>query len=488
MTSSMGPTDNTDNFSTITEISNQSPISEKRPGFDLNASVRRRRRPLPRISTMITQHLQLDDTLVEEAQFRNRIAWFSVPLTGLAYFWFSWSDNEYDSPLKTSLPISVTAILMILGATRLTDASTNGERFLVIMAVVFIFVVSIGLMSIVSSSCFHCVYLAASNAVESKHHSILQDQDKYSTFDLLFFSVDEDDHKMLACRGCVSSVVSLFVAGRNKLGLSFFRREKKEKIMELYVPDHGLRQEYMGDLVAWYIHWANENVSSDVKAFNNKVAEALADHGHLAAENLTEVLKDFLCSPASRVDNPDPVRFLEDLKTGRFTGEEGVFNNISTSALQRIMRGDILDQLGASVCFMLRFALFVPTDYSLEATPISPNHLFPSMNEEGMKTKDISAELPGVILVGMDQDVDRDSATMGRLRTLMDVYTQFPFQDDPIYFDTKAEYLAFYRWELVRLLIPYSQKIETQCLTPSFLPCVYRNQQSRTTGTFQRGC
>lgn len=169
--------------------------------------------------------------------------------------------------------------------------------------------------------------------------------------------------------------------------------------------------------------------------------------GHFTSENLTDTFKELLCSPASRVDKPDPVQFLKNLERPRFSGEDT--SSMSVSELQAIMRGDILKDLGVSICFMLRFALMVEDDPLLEYKPISHTQIFPSMHEQDMQTTDVTFELPGIVIPGIDQDIDVNGNNINRIRGLMDVYTKFPFEDDPHYFQSKAEYFAFYRWELV---------------------------------------
>lgn len=105
-------------------------------------------------------------------------------------------------------------------------------------------------------------------------------------------------------------------------------------------------------------------------------------------------------------------------------------------------------EMGAPVCFMLRFALFVPADYELESKPIQYTTLMPSMNEEQMRSADYSTALPFLITPGLDQDIDVNSRDMNRFKSLMDIFTRFPYEKKKLYFSTKDEYMAFFRWEL----------------------------------------
>jgi hypothetical protein len=56
---------------------------------------------------------------------------------------------------------------------------------------------------------------------------------------------------------------------------------------------------------------------------------------------------------------------------------------------------------------------------------------------------------PGIVLPQIDQDIDPTGDEILRFRKIMGVFTQLPFEDKTLYFDSKAEYLAFFRWELV---------------------------------------
>lgn len=48
----------------------------------------------------------------------------------------------------------------------------------------------------------------------------------------------------------------------------------------------------------------------------------------------------------------------------------------------------------------------------------------------------------------LDQDIDPKGDEIKRFRKIMEVFTQLPFEDKILYFDTQEEYLAFFRWEL----------------------------------------
>ena len=205
-------------------------------------------------------------------------------------------------------------------------------------------------------------------------------------------------------------------------------------------------------MAPWYLDHVNQTAPGNLKQFHYKFTKALANGGRFNDEEITEVMESFLCSPTSRIDSPDPAKFLNDIKTPRFTGEPEGGLNISTGALQRIMRGDKLKDLGAALCFALRFVLFVPEDSELEHKSIAYTQLLPSTNEVGMKVKDYTTVLPMIALPSFDQDIDIHGTNMKTVERLIDIFARFPLNDKPIYFDTKEEYQAFYRWEMANQL------------------------------------
>ena len=88
------------------------------------------------------------------------------------------------------------------------------------------------------------------------------------------------------------------------------------------------------------------------------------------------------------------------------------------------MRGDYLRDLGVPLCFMLRFALLVPNDPTIESTPIKYTQLMPSMNEDEMKSRDYTSSLPFMVLPGLDQDIDVDSSDMNRFEAIMNIFSK----------------------------------------------------------------
>lgn len=316
-----------------------------------------------------------------------------------AYLIIKGQDAVYESLVDSKVHgVFVISSLLLLATSKSSNASTNGERLLLFMACMVIVSVSVVAMLIVSSPCMHCASLFTASAVDSSKFDV-PDQTDYEWIAwhlLLGEDVNaKEDVQTVACRKCVSSLVVFSSGGlqaylKKQLGMTepptVSREVKKLPVKEEYLQDD------VSDLASWYLQWANETISRDKEVFFAKVAASLEANGRLAGEDLTDAMHGYLCSPATRFDNPDPVKFLSNLKTAKFTGEKGLAN-LTTTSLQRIMRGDILKELGPAVCFMLRFALAVPENHHLETTPIKHTTILPSLNEDSMKSYDIRFEL-----------------------------------------------------------------------------------------------
>jgi len=194
--------------------------------------------------------------------------------------------------------------------------------------------------------------------------------------------------------------------------------------------------------------------------------EGLADNGQFTDENLRDVLDDLLCSTASRVNSPDALKFLTALDRPRFTGEDvegGKGLQVPLDKLQAIMRGDMMHKLGPSACFMLRFTLFVPLDTESEDFPISLDLDVKSLlSETEMRAQECAFDVPGLVIAGLDPDRDLDSQNMLATQSAVDIYTRLPFEDEQHYFDTKEEYLAFFRWTV-------EDKIQSDWYFPAWL-------------------
>ncbi|KAL3910905.1 MAG: hypothetical protein SGILL_007501, partial [Bacillariaceae sp.] len=423
--------------------------------FGVRISRKSMSRTSKRISSVVKSSFNKKKMGKEDAKIaRNVIAIFFSVLNLISYLLVKGKDDDYESPLGINVHTTlVVSCAMAIGASRLSDTSTYGERVLLALVCGVLWIVSTTMMFFYTSPCIHCMYFSTTNAVESSKYSMIEPQrgGVWKFWHLLLGSDGQylDDESTLACRSCVSNMVAIFYGGWNsylKRRIGIMPSHKSKVIEEMEVKEEFV-QDDTGDLAAWYLDFANKTRAQDLKSFNGKLASALEEYGYLAGDDLADAFQEYLCSPASRIDNPDPAKYLADIKTGRFTGETDS-TNLTTAALQRIMRGDVLDELGVAVCFMLRFALFIPENHDLEITPISHTDILPPTNEDGYKAFDIRPEFPGIVLPQLDQDIDPTGDEMLRFRKIMGVFTKLPFEKKTLYFDTQAEYLAFFRWEL----------------------------------------
>ena len=405
-----------------------------------------------RVSSVVQEVITKEELPQQRAAVaRDAIAGFFIVLTITAYVLCSRKDNDYQSPLSLELPTAIVSVLTIYGTSRLSDTSTHGERLLLCFASFVISLVASIFMFLVTSPCAHCAYLSTSSAVENPTFSLLEPQMEWTMWHILLSPNKADDAVVGACRMCVSNMVTLFFMGgfqryvkkRTGFGSPIYDKfdDHAQEINEKVIEDDSTV-----DLSAWFLEFNNQTKSNDLHKFNNKLALALEEYGHLGGEALAGALNEYLCSPASRTRGPDPVQYLSSIKHGRFTGENEAMQNLSIPTLQKIMKGQ--KDLGVSVCFMLRLPLFIEEDHLLESKPLSHELIAPMADEATMKSTDITNEIPGVMMPLIDQDIDPDGSIILRSRKIFGVYTQLPFEDTPIYLDSTAEYLAFYRWEL----------------------------------------
>ena len=159
------------------------------------------------------------------------------------------------------------------------------------------------------------------------------------------------------------------------------------------------------DLIRWHNDFSVRESKKCLQSSRGRLVETLAQDGLVSSSDLRNILNDLLCSPASRVDSPDPAQFLASLENPRFTGEETNFvgtGGLNMSDLQSIMRGDMLKELGPSVCFMLRFSLFIEEDSGSERAPISSVlDAVSLMSETDMRAQDAVFDFPGTVIAGL---------------------------------------------------------------------------------------
>ena len=374
-------------------------------------------------------------------------------------FFLVWTVFSRYPTVLVTCPTTFMAIAAMSGIVRMTDATTRGERVLVGAGLLIVLVTSSMFIAAVANPCSHCAYhwasdkyiMTSTTSANNNNNNEAASSGK-NRFDgwSLFLTTEGDSHTFMgSCRACVGDVVKYT---KGPQAYIFPDKEVDREAMVLQeeqlfdIQPYQTTNSVYGDLADWYIWWTNQTTPADMNRFNRKLFASLANGGSLNDEELTETMTEYLCSPASRFDQPDPARFLADLKKNRFTGETEL--NISATALQSIMRGDPLKEMGVTVCFMLRFALFVPEDYQLEYKPIQYTNMLPPMNEKNMRSQDYSTALPFLVTPGRDQDIDPDSTDMNQFKAIMDMFTRFPYEPKRFYFSTKEEYYAFYRWEL----------------------------------------
>jgi hypothetical protein len=359
------------------------------------------------------------------------------------------STRRYPTLLAT-IPMAALGLLATYWTVHFTESTTRGERFFTVVGCLVVLLASTSSMYAATSPCAHCVYYWAHDTMSSSstamsgggggggggglfHHGGRHDRSSGSVsstspssrlsvlWDLLTSPAAADPYSLTgSCRPCVSTVVRVMDhLFPQQDSWDDDALEAQEKGL-FNISNYQTSKSLFGDLASWYLYHHNATRPKYLERFNRKIAGALSNEGHLNDDAMAEALTEFLCSPASRFDNPDPNRYLADLKRPRFTGEPEL--NISASALQSIMRGDPLRKMGVPVCFMLRFALMVPKDYELENKPIQITTIKPSMNEQGMRSKDWSDGLPFLITPGRDQDIDYESTEMDRFGAIMDIF------------------------------------------------------------------
>ena len=349
--------------------------------------------------------------------------------------------------LLVTCPATILAVLILYMISRflvyhehLGDSDDNdvgfvkqGERLLAI----FLMVLTLGgfaaIQFVATSPCSHCIYwthrsMSVSGGSDQAGFETTNRNTSGVLWDLF---LSQDDAKqdpeslMGSCRSCAARVATFiqkpyeYLFPPKELDIEALAKTEEELFNISTVQSS---TSTLGDLARWYIYHINQTTPLALELFNRKIFSSISDGGRFNDEDIERTLNQYLCSPASRIDSPDPNRFLTDMKRPRFTGEKPL--NISASALQAIMRGDPLKKIGTNICFMLRFALLVPTDADLEAKPIKYTQLFPSMNEQGMRSRDFTSGLPFLVNPGWDQDIDLEGKGMDQFANAMSIFSK----------------------------------------------------------------
>lgn len=201
----------------------------------------------------------------------------------------------------------------------------------------------------------------------------------------------------------------------------------------------------------WYL--AMRRASAPKGAFKKFVRALAADvNSELGKELLANMTHDFLCYPTSRINGPRPSEFLQLLKTPRFTGEEDKKGDgpmeIDFDRLVAILRGDKMKQLQPDVCAMIRLVSMLSADDTILSLAMSAAKVAPIANESTLMGHDVGLLFPGLYVPKVDEDKDPEGSAAGVIETLISLFTRLPIVDDGIWFDTREEYLAYFRWQI----------------------------------------
>ena len=243
--------------------------------------------------------------------------------------------------------------------------------------------------------------------------------------------------------------LSLFTDDSEELAPTCFDDTLSSFSLEKF--EGSIAQGKLRDLDDWYTELQKKSYP---KGAPRRFVQALATgvSSELGSELLAATTRDALCYPYSRLSGPTPSDFVLSLKRSRFTGEsksmEGPMN-ITMGSLQAIMRGDAMQKLGPHVCFMVRLAGLIPEDTNVLTDLISPGDIAPNFNESSLKGVDGAFLYPGLFIPMTDEDKDKDGESAAITEALLSLFIKLPRKDwDPIYFETKEEYIAFFRWHI----------------------------------------
>jgi hypothetical protein len=180
---------------------------------------------------------------------------------------------------------------------------------------------------------------------------------------------------------------------------------------------------------------------------------------------LADAAHDILCYPISRMNGPKPSEFIKNLEDPRWTGEENFPENrpmdIDFDKLVAIMRGDMMHSLPPDVCAMIRIASSLSVDETVLTHSMSAATIAPVANETMLKGEEhVSYLFPGLYIPKVDED--KDPKGSNPIGLLISIFKRLPIQDDNIAFETRQEYLAFFRWLL-------EHKIQDEFYFPAWL-------------------
>jgi hypothetical protein len=354
----------------------------------------------------------------------------------------------------------------------LTDASTRSEEIMLIIIVGSLCLLALELNYVADHPCTLCTFQipeVVHKHIIPKPGDILDENHNKAKGIWSLLMANNENLVPQQCAVCLSFFTDtaewfsdkgllsrgfLLKYGLDKFAKSngYFEGEKQEALNLLEdVDDHDYSQMTLRQMDEWYRAIQSKSVP---KGATKHLIQALATglSSNLGSELLANTTRDSFCYPASRFSGPTPSEFIASLKRPRFTGESNDNRpmNISLSALKGIMRGDKMQQLGPHVCFMVRLAGLIPENtYVLEDFGFNSGNIAPIANEATIKGVDASFLHPGVWIPQTDEDKDRDGSGGDVTEAFLTLFTRLPMKDwVPIFFSTKEEYVAFFRWNM----------------------------------------
>lgn len=219
------------------------------------------------------------------------------------------------------------------------------------------------------------------------------------------------------------------------------------------------------DMDDWYLRM--RRASAPKNAFKKFVHALAADVNSPEGRTLLRnMAADFLCYPTSRLGGPRPSEYLQSLKFPRFTGEEDKEGDgamdIDFDKLLAILRGDKMKVLPADVCAMIRLVSMLSTDDTVLSLAMSAAKVAPLANETALLGHDAALLFPGLYVPKVDEDKDPEGSASSVTETLISLFQHLPIDDKVEWFDTREEYLAYFRWQI-------EHKVQDEYYFPNWL-------------------
>jgi hypothetical protein len=101
-------------------------------------------------------------------------------------------------------------------------------------------------------------------------------------------------------------------------------------------------------------------------------------------------------------------------------------------------------------------------DDTVLSLSMSAAKVAPVANESTLQGDDVGLLFPGLFVPKVDEDKDPEGSASGVTETLISLFQHLPIHDDAIWFDTREEYLAYFRWQI-------EHKIQDEYYFPDWL-------------------